>query len=100
MLADFGPELVVLGGTRILRPHLLAIPTRGTINAHPGLLPWLRGSSSVEWALYEDVAVGSTVHFVEVGIDTGPIILLRGLPVRRGHTTNRSFAGYSRSPAN
>lgn len=33
-----GPDLVVLGGTRILRPPVLAIPPRGTINAHPGLL--------------------------------------------------------------
>jgi methionyl-tRNA formyltransferase len=86
MLEVFGPELVVLGGTRILRSHILATPSRGTVNAHPGLLPWLRGSSSVGWAIYKDMAVGSTVHFVEAGIDTGPIILQRELQVRRGDT--------------
>ena len=86
MLEDFDPELLVLGGTRLIRPHILAIPARGTVNAHPGLLPWLRGSSSVGWAIYNDVAVGSTVHFVEPGIDTGPIVLRRELPVRRGDT--------------
>ena len=86
MLADFEPELVVLGGTRIIRPHVLEIPTRGTLNAHPGLLPWLRGSSSVGWAIYMDMKIGSTVHFVEPDIDTGPIILRRELPVHRGAT--------------
>ena len=86
MLEAFRPELVVLGGTRILRSHILEIPPRGTVNAHPGLLPWLRGSSSVGWAIYKDVAVGSTVHLVEAGIDTGPIILQRRLPVYRGTT--------------
>jgi methionyl-tRNA formyltransferase len=86
ILAAFNPELLVLGGTRIIRPPILAIPTQGTVNAHPGLLPWLRGSSSVGWALYKDLPIGSTTHFVEAGIDTGPIILQRHLPVRRGET--------------
>ncbi|MGD8626873.1 MAG: formyltransferase family protein, partial [Anaerolineae bacterium] len=78
--------LVVLGGTRILRPPILAIPPRGTVNAHPGLLPRLRGSSSVGWALYKDLPVGATVHFVEKGIDMGPIIVRRTLAVGRGDT--------------
>ena len=86
MLRDFEPELLVLGGTAILRPYLLEVPSRGTVNAHPGLLPWLRGSSSVGWAIYKDIEIGSTVHFVEASIDTGPIILRRKLPVRRGAT--------------
>ena len=83
-LRTHAPDLVVLGGTRILRPPILAIPPRGTINAHPGLLPQLRGSSSVGWALYKDLPVGSTVHFVDAGVDTGSILLQRQLPVRRG----------------
>jgi methionyl-tRNA formyltransferase len=86
LLGAFGPDLVVLGGTRIIHPTILAIPPRGTVNAHPGLLPELRGSSSVGWALYKDLPVGSTVHFVDAGIDTGPVILRRALPVHRGET--------------
>lgn len=88
-LADLQPELLVLGGTRILRPPLLAIPRRGTVNAHPGLLPHLRGSSSVGWALYKDLPLGATTHFVEAGIDTGPIILRRRLAVHRRDTYER-----------
>jgi methionyl-tRNA formyltransferase len=86
MLEAFDPEVVVLGGTRIIRPAIIAIPRWGMVNAHPGLLPWLRGSSSVGWALYKNMPIGSTVHFIEEEIDTGPIILWRQLPVRRGET--------------
>jgi folate-dependent phosphoribosylglycinamide formyltransferase PurN len=85
-LAAFSPELVVLGGTRILKPDILAVPRLGTVNAHPGLLPWLRGSSSVAWALYKDLPVGSTTHLLDANIDTGPIILQRHLHVYRGDT--------------
>lgn len=86
LLCDLAPDLLVLGGTRILRPSVLHTPARGTLNAHPGLLPRLRGSSSVAWAIYKDLPVGVTVHFVDQGIDTGPIILQRQLAVYRGET--------------
>jgi methionyl-tRNA formyltransferase len=88
-LADLQPELLVLGGTRILRPPLLVIPRLATVNAHPGLLPQLRGSSSVGWALYKDLPIGASTHFVEAGIDTGPIILRRQLAVYRSDTYER-----------
>ncbi len=80
------PDLLVLGGTRIIKPNILAIPARATLNAHPGLLPWLRGSASVGWALYKDFPVGSTVHFIDPGIDTGDIIYREQLPVYRTDT--------------
>jgi len=78
------PDLIVLGGTRIIKPHILEIPARATLNAHPGLLPWLRGSASVGWALYKDFPQGATVHFIDPGIDTGDIIYRQELPVYRG----------------
>jgi methionyl-tRNA formyltransferase len=85
-LVKAGPDVTVLGGTRILKQQVLEIPSRGTINAHPGLLPRLRGSASVGWALYQDLPVGSTVHFIDSGIDTGDIIYREALPVYRGDT--------------
>ena len=89
LLKAFDPEVVVLGGTRIILPHILTLPRRGTVNAHPGLLPWLRGSSSVAWALYKDLPVGSTIHYVDRGIDTGAIIARRRLPIHWGMTYER-----------
>ena len=93
LLGALEPELVVLGGTRIIHPHILAIPGRGAVNAHPGLLPWLRGSSSVAWALYRDLPVGVTTHMVDRGIDTGPLILQRRLPVYRGQAYEQIVRG-------
>lgn len=79
-------EVLVLGGTRIIKPQILATPKRATINTHPGLLPWLRGSASVGWALYKDLPEGATAHFIDPGIDTGDIIVSRQLPVYRQDT--------------
>lgn len=83
LLLEESPDLLVLGGTRIIRPPILEIPPLGTVNAHPGLLPWLRGSASVGWALYKDLPQGATAHFVTPGIDLGDIIVARELPVYR-----------------
>lgn len=86
LLEENKPDILVLGGTRIIKPHILETPLRATVNAHPGLLPWLRGSASVGWALYKDMPQGATVHFIDPGIDTGDIILRRELPVYHNDT--------------
>lgn len=80
------PDVLALGGTRIIKPSILEAPRRATVNAHPGLLPWLRGSASVGWALYKDMKQGATAHFIDPGIDTGDIIVRRELPVHRSDT--------------
>lgn len=80
------PRLIVLGGTRILRPHIFEVAPEGTLNAHPGLLPQVRGSASVAWAIELDERVGCTCHFVEKGIDTGKIVSRRAIDVHRGDT--------------
>ena len=86
LLIEHASDLTVLGGTRIIKPEILETAHLGTINAHPGLLPWLRGSASVGWALYKDMPIGSTVHFIDPGIDTGDIIKRQELAVVRGDT--------------
>lgn len=83
LLEEYQPDLLVLGGTRIIKPAILKIPDQGTINCHPGLLPTLRGSASVGWALYKDLPQGATAHYVDPEIDTGDIITSRQLPVYR-----------------
>lgn len=80
------PELIVLGGTRILRGELLEVAPLGVLNCHPGLLPECRGSASPAWSVVHDLPVGSTCHFCDAGIDTGDLLLRRELPVRRGMT--------------
>ena len=80
------PQLIMLGGTRILKPHVFAPASSGTLNSHPGLLPEVRGSASVAWAIQRDLPIGCTCHFIEAGIDTGPIVRRRSLAVHRTDT--------------
>jgi methionyl-tRNA formyltransferase len=86
LLRKVRPDLLVLGGTRIIRPRIFALAKDGALNSHPGLLPQVRGSASVAWSIYYDIPVGCTCHFIDADIDTGDIVLQRSLPVHRGDT--------------
>jgi phosphoribosylglycinamide formyltransferase 1 len=76
-----GVELVVLAGyMRLLGPAFLARFPQRVINVHPALLPAFPGIRAVEQAVAHGVKVfGVTVHVVDEGIDTGPIIAQRAL---------------------
>jgi phosphoribosylglycinamide formyltransferase 1 len=85
-LGERGVELVVLAGyMRLLsEPFLDRFPGR-ILNVHPSLLPSFPGAHAVEDALAHGVKVtGATVHFVDRGIDTGPIVLQEAVAVHEG----------------
>jgi phosphoribosylglycinamide formyltransferase-1 len=84
-LRDRGAELVVLAGfMELLTPGFLAAFPGRVINVHPALLPAFPGAHPVEDQLAYGVKVsGVTVHFVDEGVDSGPIILQE--PVRISH---------------
>ena len=83
-LAEQGAELVVCAGyTHLLTPHFLE--RFRAINVHPSLLPSFPGTRAVEEALAAGVGeTGVTVHFVDEGIDTGPVILQEAVRVLPG----------------
>jgi methionyl-tRNA formyltransferase len=85
-LTDLHLDLIVFGGTRIIRGEILDQPKDGVVNSHPGLLPDCRGSASPAWSVYHDIPVGSSTHFCDNGIDTGDLLLRREVPVKRGMT--------------
>lgn len=86
LLESLDLDLVVLGGTRVIRGEVLDLPRDGVINSHPGLLPECRGSASPAWSVLHDIPVGATTHFCDASIDTGDILLRRELPVAPGAT--------------
>jgi phosphoribosylglycinamide formyltransferase 1 len=92
-LAEHGTELVVLAGyMALLTPGFLGRFPGRVINVHPALLPAFPGLRAVEQALDYGVKVfGVTVHFVDEGVDTGPIIAQRAieLPGARSATQVR-----------
>jgi len=65
-------DLVVLGGTRIIRGKILEFPKYAVLNSHPGLLPDCRGSASPAWSVYHDIKVGSSTHFCDPGTYSVP----------------------------
>jgi hypothetical protein len=81
-------DVLLLGQAGIVPEEVLEAPSVGTLNAHPGILPSYRGVDCSAWALLRrDFAnVGSSLHWVNAGIDTGPIV--RCVPYRwRGDET-------------
>ena len=80
-LVERGVGLVVLAGyMQLLSPAFLARFSQRVINVHPALLPAFPGIRAIEQALaYGVKTFGVTVHFVDEGVDTGPIILQRAV---------------------
>jgi folate-dependent phosphoribosylglycinamide formyltransferase PurN len=76
-MKQWQPDVAVFTGGSILRWEVLSIPRFGVLNAHLALLPEIRGMSSPEWSLLCNVRLGITVHFMDEGVDTGPILLKR-----------------------
>ena len=82
-LREFGVELVVMAGfMRIITPVLLEAFPMAVMNIHPALLPAFPGLHAQRQALeYGAKFAGCTVHFVDAGTDTGPIIVQAAVPV-------------------
>jgi phosphoribosylglycinamide formyltransferase 1 len=85
-LTERDAELIVLAGyMQLLSPAFLRTFGGRVINVHPALLPAFRGLRAVEQAVDYGVKVfGVTVHFVDEGIDTGPVILQRAVELDAG----------------
>lgn len=78
------PDLLILGGAPIIRQQVLDIPTIGTLNAHPGYLPLFRGVDVIRWTIIDEGPLAVTLHFVDPGVDTGPILLREPIPLYLG----------------
>jgi phosphoribosylglycinamide formyltransferase-1 len=78
-----GLDLIVLAGyMQLLSAEFIARYRDRVINVHPALLPSFPGLNAVGQALEHGVRItGVTVHFVDAGVDSGPIILQRPIPV-------------------
>jgi folate-dependent phosphoribosylglycinamide formyltransferase PurN len=76
ILDELAPKVVVVSQTRILSRRVLASVPAIFINIHTGMTPQYRGMHGAYWALLHDDAehCGVTVHIVDAGIDTGPIV--------------------------
>ena len=71
------PDLLVLAFvTQFVPKEMIELSTHGGINYHPSLLPKYRGGSAINWAVINgEKETGVTIHQIDEGVDTGPIVL-------------------------
>ena len=92
-LKDSGADLVVLAGCLVVIPESIIREYRGRmINVHPSLIPSFCGTGYYGLKVHEEAlkrgvkVTGATVHFVDEGTDTGPILLQKAVEVHAGDT--------------
>ncbi|MDN5344357.1 MAG: methionyl-tRNA formyltransferase [Clostridia bacterium] len=87
------PDLLVLAYvTDIVPPAMIELATHGGINYHPSLLPAYRGGSAMNWAIINgETETGVTIHQIDAGVDTGPIILQERVPISPDDTVKSLY---------
>jgi methionyl-tRNA formyltransferase len=91
-LKRLSPDVVVFSGGGLVRQPVLEIPAMGVLNCHSGILPAYRGMDVVEWAILEadgKPEIGLTLHFMDAGVDTGPILLRHYEQIQKDDTLTR-----------
>ena len=90
---ELNPDLIVLAGFLVvIPPEMIAKYRNRIINIHPSLIPSFCGTGYYGLKVHEAAlargvkVVGATVHFVDEGTDTGPIILQKAVEVEEGDT--------------
>jgi len=94
ILRDADVDLVVLAGfMRVLKQVMLDAFAGRIINIHPSLLPKFPGLEAWTQALNaQETVTGCTVHYVDAGVDTGPILAQRTVPILPDDTPGRLHA--------
>ncbi len=84
-LCSLKPAVVIVNGTRIINRTVLDAVHAPFINIHAGITPLYRGGHGAYWALAEGkpAMVGTTIHLIDPGIDTGPVLARATFDVRR-----------------
>lgn len=83
------PDLIcVVAYGKILPKEILEIPPYGCINVHASLLPKYRGAAPIQWAILNgDTLTGVTTMYMDIGMDTGDIILTKEVSIGEDETT-------------
>jgi len=93
--AALKPDINVMAFvTDILAERVLAGPSKGTIQYHPSLLPKHRGASAMNWAIAQGKKqTGLTIFWPDKGIDTGPVLLQKEVPIEPDDTLGSLYFG-------
>ena len=85
-LTDYAPDAICVSCFPWrLPPAILRLPRLGCLNVHPSLLPDNRGPDPLFWAFWRgDATTGVSIHLMDEGLDTGPVLLQESIPVPDG----------------
>ncbi len=79
--------ILVVAYGRIIPPWMLALPKHGNLNLHASLLPKYRGAAPIQWAIARgEQETGVTTMRIDEGLDTGPMLLQRAVPIAPDQT--------------
>jgi methionyl-tRNA formyltransferase len=87
------PDLLIMAFvTDIIPLPFITVPTQGAICYHPSILPRHRGGSAINWALMMgDRETGLSIFWTDAGIDTGPVLLQKRVPIGPEETTGSLY---------
>lgn len=92
-LRRLGADVAVSLDNALISEATFTVPPRGTINVHHGAVPGYRGGPPVFWELADSLdRVGFTVHRIDAGIDTGPVLAEGEVPIVRRSTLRETLA--------
>jgi hypothetical protein len=88
-----GADVAVSLDNALISAATFTVPRLGTVNVHHGAVPEYRGGPPVFWELYDGLdTVGFTVHRIDAGIDTGPVLSAGSVPIERRGTLAATLA--------
>jgi methionyl-tRNA formyltransferase len=92
-IKEMAPDVIVVAAFgQILPKALLELPPMGCINVHASLLPKYRGAAPIQYSIIDgESETGITIMYMDVGIDTGDIILQESLPISDNETGGSLF---------
>jgi methionyl-tRNA formyltransferase len=93
LLKNAEPDLMVFTGGGLLRKEILNAAKLGVLNCHSGWLPQYRGMDVVEWSILQSKGkkpqLGLSLHLMDQGVDTGPILLQHKVALAKGESIEK-----------
>lgn len=102
MIREAQPEIIFsIGGMQIIPKEVIDISKLGVLNIHPALLPKYRGRYSTAHAIFNgEKETGATLHWLDEGIDTGPIVTQQSFPIGENDTAKDVYNNFTKTGTN
>jgi methionyl-tRNA formyltransferase len=97
ILRELAPDLIVVAAFgQILPKAVLDLPPLGCLNVHASLLPAYRGAAPIQWAILDgQKETGITIMLMEEGLDTGPMLMQKRMPISEEMTGEQLYDSLS-----